>query len=109
MRNTVIILALTLGGCVSTSEIVPVGKDSFMLTTTARGGGGGGVEGAKAANQYCESRNTHMIIRRMDSNGIPGLGPVNGTLVFSCVAANDPEYQRPNLRHDPNVTIEDRR
>jgi hypothetical protein len=67
------------------------------------------VEGAKAANQYCDTLGKHMIIRRTDGNGVPGLGPVTSNMVFSCVASDDPEYQRPNLRHDPNVVIEDRR
>jgi hypothetical protein len=83
-----------------------------MLTSTARGGlfaGQERIEGAKTANQYCDSRGQHMIIRRTDANGIAGLGPVTSSLVFSCVASNDPEYQRPNLRRDPNVVIEDRR
>jgi hypothetical protein len=80
------VLLAGLSGCVSTSDVVPVGKDSFMLSSTVRGGGaGGGVEAAKAANQYCASLNKHMIVRRMDSNGIPGLGPVTASLVFSCV------------------------
>jgi hypothetical protein len=108
-------VALTVGlsGCgVSTSEVVPVGRDSFMLTSTARGGlyaGQERIEGAKAANQYCGTLSKHMIIRRSDGNGIPGIGPVTSNLVFSCVASDDPEYQRPNLRHDPNVVVEDRR
>ena len=106
------LLALPLTGCVSTSEVVPVGRDSFMLTSTSRGGlyaGRERIEGAKTANQYCDAIGKHMIIRRTDSNGIPGLGPVTSDLVFSCVASDDPEYQRPNLRHDPNIVIENRR
>ena len=114
MRTVAIGLALTLTliGCVSTSEVVPVGRDSFMLTSTSRGGlyaGKERSEGAKAAHQYCDTIGKHMIIRRTDSNGIPGLGPVTSNLVFSCVASDDPEYQRPNLRHDPNIVIENRR
>jgi hypothetical protein len=83
-----------------------------MLTSTARGGlfaGQERIQGAKTANQYCDALGKHMIIRRTDTNGIAGLGPVTASLVFSCVASDDPEYQRPNLRSDPNVVIEDRR
>jgi hypothetical protein len=83
-----------------------------MLTSTARGGlvaGQDRIESAKAANQYCDALNKHMIIRRTDTNGIAGLGPVTSSMVFSCVSSDDPEYQRPNLRRDPNVIIEDSR
>ena len=82
-----------------------------MLASTARGGlyaGRERIEAAKAANQYCDSLGKHMTIRRTDGNGIPGLGPVTSNL-FSCVASDDPEYQGPNLRPDPNVVIEGRR
>jgi hypothetical protein len=80
-----------------------------MLTSTARGGQFAGqerIEGAKSANQYCDARGQHMIIRRTDGNGIAGLGPVTSSLVFSCVASNDPEYQRPNLLDNRNATAD---
>ena len=101
---------LVVAGCVSTTEIVPAGRDTFMVSTTANNivSGQAPIASAKAANQYCASRNQYMIIRRID-NVVPGLGSGMSTLVFSCVADTDPEYQRPNLRRDPSVVIEDRR
>jgi hypothetical protein len=99
-------LALILAGCVVNSDIVPAGKDSFMVVSTARGGATGTIDAVKAANQYCGTESRQMIIRRMDTNGVPGLSPVSSTLVFSCVSADDPEYRRPNLQHEPNVRIQ---
>jgi hypothetical protein len=102
---------LSLGGCVMTTDPVPVGRDSFMISTSTGGSGlvmgQGPIANARAANRYCDQHGLHMIIRRTD-----GMANINGTsnaLIFSCVTADDPEYQRPNLRHDPNVTIEDSR
>lgn len=100
---------IALTGCVMSSEVVPVGPDSFMVNTTVRGGGGaGGIEAVKVANRYCDSSNLHMIVRRVDSTGVPGWTPVSSNLIFSCVSDSDPEYRRPNLKREPNVRIENR-
>jgi hypothetical protein len=83
-----------------------------MLSSTARGGlfaGQDRINGAKTANSYCDAMGKHMIVRRVDSSGVAGLTPVTSSFVFSCVGDDDPEYQRPNFRHDPNVVVEDRR
>ena len=112
MKQTIALLVLILAGCVSTSDIVPVGKDSYMLTVNARGPGAGKgrIESMKSANKYCTAMNQHMIIRRSDTSGIAiGALPETTALVFSCVGEDDPEWQRPNLRKDPTTVIEDAR
>jgi hypothetical protein len=104
------LMPLILTGCVATTEIVPVGRDSFMVSTTASDvvSGQAPIASAKAANKYCESHSQHMIIRRTD-NLVRGIGPSMNSLVFSCVDDTDPEYQRPNLHRDPNVLVESHR
>lgn len=111
IRKVLMASALALSGCVMTTDVVPVGPDSYMISTATGGGalvrGQGPIASAKAANQYCDSHGLHMIIRRTDN-----ATDINGTtnaLVFSCVTANDFEYRRPNLRRDPNVVVEDAR
>ena len=104
-------LGVTLAGCVSNTEIVPVGPDSFMISATTRGGafmGEAPIVAAKAAHQHCAPLGRSRVSRRTDST-VEGLNNIGtNTLVFSCVAETDPEYQRPNLKHDPNVLIERR-
>lgn len=105
-------VAMVLAGCVTTSEVVPAGKDSYMVTVSARGAaaGDGRIESLKAANAYCATSSRHMIIRRTDTSGIAiGALPVTTALVFSCVDDSDPEWQRPNLRKDPTMVVEDQR
>jgi putative hemolysin len=105
-------MALILSGCVTTSDVVPVGKDSYLVSVSARGNnaGAGRIESAKAAVKYCAARGQHMIIRRTDTSGIAlGAIPETTALVFSCVDESDPEWQRPNLQADPTVRIEDQR
>ena len=97
------VLGLTfITGCAVASQIVPMGRDSYLVTAPEMLGRTGQILVVKSANQYCESGGTHMIVRRLDGNAL------TVSLVFSCVASDDPEYRRPNLRKEPNVMIENR-
>jgi hypothetical protein len=110
---TIIVMCLPLTACMSTSEVVPVGKDTYMLM--ARGSGlltssaEVPIEAMKAANVHCASLGRRMIIRRTETQGTPGVTDMSSSLVFSCVTEDDPEYKRPDLQKDPNVIIQDNR
>lgn len=111
MRYLICAAALTLTACATTktSEIVSAGKDSYMLTVASHGGrvGGEGPMALKAANAYCDGVSKHMMIRRTDFGA--AFEYASMTVIFSCLNADDPEYQRPNLRQEPTTVIEDRR
>jgi hypothetical protein len=112
MRLMFLSCALVLAACVSSSEIVPAGKDSYIVTGAANGGMESGqsmIAATKAANAYCTKLSKFMIIRRTDTGGSAGFGGEHSNLIFSCVDENDPEYQRPNLRKDPTTVVEDQR
>ena len=112
MRIGVSVVVVLIAGCVSASEVVPAGKDSYMIVGRAQGAmnaGKGQIEAVKAANAYCAQSGKFMVIRRTDSAGNAGWGGEHDTLVFSCLNENDPEYQRPNLRKDPTTIVEDQR
>jgi hypothetical protein len=104
-----LICALIVTGCAATtSEIVPAGKDSYLVTGSVAGTRSGeGVAALKAANAYCEKLGKHMQIRREETGYSLDYRAMN--LIFSCLDANDPEYQRPDLRRDPTTIIEDQR
>jgi hypothetical protein len=108
----IFIIALVLAGCVGASEIVPMGKDSYLVTGHATGGlnaGKGMIEATKQANAYCAAQQRYMIVRRTDNGGSAAWGGESAQLIFSCVTADDPEYGRPNLRKDPTTVVEDTR
>ena len=91
---------------------MPVGKDSYMIAGRDAGGlnaGKGGIEAARQANAYCASMSKVIVIRRLDTTPIPLSSAQSTQLIFSCVAEDDPEYQRPNLKRDPTTIIEDQR
>ena len=83
-----------------------------MISGRASGGlnaGKGNTAAAQQANLYCAAMRKFMIVRRMDNQGMAALGGESTTLIFGCVNEDDPEYIRPNLRHDPTTIIEDQR
>jgi hypothetical protein len=100
----VAVLGFVAAGC-TTSDIVPVGRDSFMVSSTSTSDlVSAPIMSAKAANRYCDARGEHMIIRRTLTEPM-GFGNTSNNLIFSCVSDSDPEYSRPNLRSAPNVRI----
>ena len=99
-------------GCVGTTEVVSVGKDSYMIAGRNAGGlnaGKGGMEAVQKANAYCATLSKLMVIRRLDTHPIELSSAETTQLIFSCVTADDPEYTRPNLSKDPTTIIEDQR
>lgn len=95
--------ALVLTGCVSTSDVVPIGKDTYTVNATSHGvlGGSGdeSIEAMKTANAYCEKMGKHMMARNVEKQG-PGLQAgvgiaITATLEFRCLSENDPDYKRP--------------
>ena len=110
MRIGFLGLIAALAGCVSSSDVVPMGKDSYMISGSGTGGlsiGKTSVAATKKANAFCATQQKFMIVRRLDTQ--PSFNAESTTLLFSCVAENDPEYQRPNLRKDPTTIVEDQR
>jgi len=110
MKIYVFAATALISGCVSTSEIIPVGKDSYMVSGSGTGGLSYGktlAAALKSANTYCAKQTKFMIIRREETEGRFNGEAAN--LMFSCVTADDPEYKRPNLRRDPTTIIEDQR
>lgn len=112
MRITIVCAVALLAGCVGASEIVPAGKDSYMVAGRANAPNSQGqslLEATKAANAYCAKDGKFMVIRHTDIGGTVGFGGEHANLIFSCVSADDPEYARPNLRRDNGVSSIDNR
>jgi hypothetical protein len=106
------LLLAAASGCVSTSEIVPAGKEGYMISGAANGGAVSGqsiIAATMQANEYCAKQGKVMQIRNTNNGGSAGWGGEHSNLIFSCLAVDDPEYARPNLRKDNGVsTVESR-
>jgi hypothetical protein len=100
-------------GCATTSDVVPYGKDSYMLSSgDVWGGYSQGslqVKAAQRASSFCAEKGKVFVVRNTGGQGVQGWTSTSSTLIFSCVSENDPEFQRPNLRKEADSVIEDRR
>jgi hypothetical protein len=80
--------ALTLlAGCVSTSEVVPIGDGRYMITGRASGGLNAGketTEATKAANAYCAKQSKQMVLQDLDKTGNAAVFGENINLTFRC-------------------------
>lgn len=111
MRSTLIAPIALLAACQVSSHVVPAGKDSYMVSSHVAGciSCAASVKSLETANAYCGKEGRVAIVRNSNST-TNGFGyEVGNSMVFSCVAPDDPEYARPNLRKDNGVsTIENR-
>ena len=106
------IIVITLSGCLSTSQVLEMGRDTYSVTATA--------DGYRLASQVRESAfqagtekctslgKRFMFINESTASTRMGIDTtVNVT--FRCLNENDPEYVRPNIRQAPDVVIENQR
>ena len=79
-----------LGGCVSMSQPVAVGKDTYLITLNARGGfqsdGDLLTQSIERAREFCTSRQRTMEVQSTDVSGTQGWTPQNNRVVFKCLA-----------------------
>lgn len=104
---------LIFSGCASTTDIVPYGKDSYLLAAEDIWGGHSRsslqVKAAQRASQFCASQGKKFIVRNTNTTGTQGFTSTSSSLIFSCVSEDDKEFLRPNLRKEADTVIEDRR
>jgi hypothetical protein len=101
------LLVATLSSCATiSSDVVPIGKDTYQLSMTGVGfatQGNTSVKALKAANAYCTKMNKHMVFQHSAQSGVYGFSPRQDNLVFMCLDENDPAYARTNIRKDDGV------
>ena len=69
MRKIILfVISAILGGCVSTSGVLPMGKDTYSLTVSVSGSGWDADNATKAkkeavtqANEYCKNLNKETL------------------------------------------------
>ena len=103
---------VSLIGCVSTSQVLEMGRDTYSVSATA-----GSYSTAAAARQSafeagsnkCASLSKRFMF--VNESAVPTRNGIHTTvnLTFRCLNESDPEYARPNIRQTPDVVIEDQR
>ena len=114
-KSLFLILCLGLVGCASNSGVVPIGKDTYMVSRQAATGFSGSgtlkAEALQEANQFCASQGKKLQVVSTNEASPPyifGNFP-KAEVQFMCLDASDPELNRPKLRKEPDTVIEMRK
>lgn len=81
---------LLLSACSTVSEVVPTGKDTYMVGSNARGGFTSDAEvkalAVKRANEHCAEQGKRAQVLSSTSSGVQMWTPQNAEVQFACVA-----------------------
>ncbi|MBC2732727.1 MAG: hypothetical protein HF981_00015 [Desulfobacteraceae bacterium] len=90
--------------CASITEVVPAGKDTYIIAgdDSSKSVSGASIKTDlyKKANTYCEAMG--MKLMPLDES----VFTYSAELRFRCLKEDDPEYARPNMKSVPDVRIE---
>lgn len=105
--------AALIAGCASTSTgVVPIGKDTYMVSIHgARGTSQGDMRAMafREASVYCISQKREVQPLSVKSNGyIPYVRNAEAEVQFRCLSSDDPELKRPVQEGSPGA-MQDRR
>ena len=102
MRVTMLLVALALSGCMTTSRPLGIGRDTYTVSAT-----GDGFREAVAVRQsafeagrdLCEKQRKHFsLVSETKSTMRMGIDTTID-IIFRCLSETDPEYLRPEPQH----------
>lgn len=102
-------------GCASSSGVVPIGPDTYMVSRQAATGFSGmgtlKADAFKEADTFCKSEGKVLqVVRTQDAQPPFIFGNFPKTEVeFMCLTKGDPELGRPKLRKEADIVIEVRK
>lgn len=112
MKPVYLALVVLLAGCASNSGIIPIGKDTYMVSRQAATGFSGSgtlkAEAFQEANGYCLAQGKNLQVVNTNEATPPfvfGNFP-KAEVQFMCLTDSDSEMGRPKLRKDANTVIQ---
>jgi hypothetical protein len=87
MRLVALSLCILIAGCVSASDVQPIGNGRYMITGRASGGLNAGketTEATKEANAYCAKQSKQMVLQNLDKTGDAAIFGENVNITFTC-------------------------
>src|ERR1700687_267836 len=97
MKRAILVASLLVCACAPFVQFSQMGPDTFAVET------GQSFAGRAEAGRYCAQLGKKVLItstqQRFDG----------ATVIFRCLAANDPEYRRPDYQRAPDAVIQDNR
>jgi hypothetical protein len=110
----IVALCAALGGCASSTGILPAGPDTYTLSKRFAPVRGGGDEAQRdaltKANDYCAQQGRQFVPNNMGQSGnlANPYGPTGYAVTFKCLLPNDPAIAKYQLQPAPNIIIEQR-
>lgn len=115
MRWSAATLGLLLSACASNSGVVPIGRDTFMVSRQAATGFSGmgdlKAQAFREANAYCEAQGKSVQVVGTTESAPPyifGNFP-RSEVQFMCLTQGDPQLGRPRLEKAPDAVIQIRK
>jgi hypothetical protein len=115
MRGLIMVMACAaLGGCASSTGILPAGPDTYTISerfAPVRGGGNEAERDALTkANEYCQQQGRVFVPNNMGQSGnlAHPYGATGYTVTFKCLPLDDPAIAKYQLQPAPNAIIEQR-
>jgi hypothetical protein len=115
MRGVAIVATLLIGGCATSTGIVPAGPDTYTISEYFAPVRGGSAEAQREAltkaSEFCGQKGREFVPNNMGQAGnlVDPHGPATGyTVTFRCLLADDPAVKNYRLGQAPNIIIEER-
>jgi len=111
VKKPFLLLLLFLVGCAAKSGVVPLGKDTYIVSRQAATGlpglGNLKAESLREANKYCNDNNKVMqVINTFETSPPYVFGNYPRVEIqFMCLDSNDPELTRPKLKREADTVI----
>lgn len=103
------IALMSLGGC-GTTEVLPIGPDTYRVRGMVDAGlaefGSGEAEALKKANAYCQSQGRQ--IQMLATQNASSIAVDGAAVTFRCLKPGEPDLRRLKYRPIPDVVIENR-
>ncbi len=114
MNNYTLMVGATLliAGCASNSGVMPIGKDTYMVSRQAASGFSGSgtlkAEAFQEASLYCEKQGKSVqVVNTIEAQPPFILGNFpKAEVQFMCLDKNNVELNRPKLHKTPDTVIE---
>lgn len=112
MKRIIPLALALLAGCASNSGIIPIGKDTYMVSRQAATGFSGSgtlkAEAFQEASAYCTNQGKSLQVVSTQEAQPPFLlgNYPKAEVQFMCLTDGDAELGRPKLKPKADVTVE---
>jgi uncharacterized protein YceK len=96
MRTLLLLLLLILTGCSSVGTVLPVGGDTYMISSSGHYQSWTALKSlcVERANEFCTKQKKYVSVVNSDTHGVRGWSPQEVEFTFKCLLQPSSE-QRP--------------